>query len=66
MTKRVFKHADRLRAKYCAIIGSDEFTNNEVAIKNLSTGEQEKIQLNELSTWVEEKKKQQNENKKDE
>jgi histidyl-tRNA synthetase len=52
-SKWVFKHADRLGAKYCAIIGTEEFENEQVAIKNLQDGEQSKISINELSKWVE-------------
>jgi len=52
-TKWVFKHADRLGAKYCAIIGSQEFENGEVAIKDLSAGEQQTISVDSLSEWVE-------------
>jgi histidyl-tRNA synthetase len=51
-TKWVFKHADRLGAKYCAIVGSEEFQNGEVAIKDLSLGEQKTISLDELPSWV--------------
>mmetsp|Transcript_23906 Transcript_23906/g.56478 ORF Transcript_23906/g.56478 Transcript_23906/m.56478 type:complete len:551 (-) Transcript_23906:45-1697(-) len=52
-TKWVFKHADRLGAKYCAIIGSDEFANGEVSIKDLEGGEQETVAVKELTSWVE-------------
>ena len=55
-SKWVFKHADRLGAKYVAIIGSEEFENEQVAIKNLQDGEQSKISMNELSKWVEDTK----------
>ena len=55
-SKWVFKHADRLGAKYVAIIGSEEFENEQVAIKNLQDGEQSKISMNELSKWVEDSK----------
>jgi len=51
--KWVFKHADRLHAKYCAIIGSEEFTNGEVAMKNLNSGAQTKIPITDLASWVE-------------
>ena len=56
-TKWVFKHADRLGAKYCAIIGTEEFENKEVNIKNLEDGEQKKVSVTELSSWVEEQAK---------
>jgi histidyl-tRNA synthetase len=51
-TKWVFKHADRLGAKYCAIIGSEEFANGQVAIKDLRLGEQKTVALDDLPTWV--------------
>lgn len=52
-TKWVFKHADRLGAKYCAIIGSDEFANGKVAIKDLAAGEQETVSVKDLASWME-------------
>ena len=51
-TKWVFKHADRIGAKYCAIVGSKEFEKGEVAIKDLSVGEQENISVDRLADWV--------------
>ena len=53
-TKWVFKHADRLGAKHCAIIGTQEFESQEVNIKNLRDGEQTKVKVDALSTWVKE------------
>lgn len=60
-TKWVFKHADRLGAKYCAIIGSEEFANGEVAIKDLSVGEQQKVSIDDLSSWAISRMKMDNE-----
>ncbi|KAG7355747.1 hypothetical protein IV203_000433 [Nitzschia inconspicua] len=54
--KWAFKHADRLGAKFCAIIGSEEYANNEVAIKNLHLGEQTTVPIGNLSTWARESK----------
>ncbi|CAJ1892106.1 unnamed protein product [Cylindrotheca closterium] len=51
-TKWVMKHANRIGAKYCAIIGSQEFENGEVAIKNLEASEQESVKIAELEEWV--------------
>lgn len=51
-TKWVFKHADRLGAKYCAVIGSDEDANGVVAIKDLSAGEQQTVKLDKLAEWA--------------
>lgn len=53
-TKWVFKHADRLGARYCAVVGSEEYENGEVAIKDLTAGQQVTISVESLSTWVEE------------
>lgn len=51
-TKWVLKYADRIGAKYCAIIGSQELENGEVAIKNLDAGDQENVKIAELADWV--------------
>ncbi|WP_223591216.1 histidine--tRNA ligase [Neobacillus bataviensis] len=43
--KAQFKAADRLKAKYVAILGDDELKNNKINVKNMATGEQEEIAL---------------------
>jgi histidyl-tRNA synthetase len=53
-SKWVFKHASREAAKYCVIVGSDEFANGEVAVKDLALGEQRKVKIDELGEWVKE------------
>jgi histidyl-tRNA synthetase len=50
--KWVFKYADRIGAKYCAIVGEDEFENGEVSIKNLVEGSQSPIKVEELAGWA--------------
>merc|ERR1711865_1011889 len=50
--KWVFKHADRLNAKYCAIIGPDEYELQAVSMKNLQDGTQTQIPIAELATWM--------------
>jgi len=57
--KWVFKHADRLGAKYCLIVGADEYANGEVAVKDLEIGEQETVQIDSLKEWVESRRQQQ-------
>lgn len=52
--KWVFKHADRLNAKYCAIIGPDEYELQAVSMKNLQDGTQTQIPIAELATWMSE------------
>jgi histidyl-tRNA synthetase len=41
--KAQLKSADRLQAKYAAILGEDELKRNEIILKSLATGEQETI-----------------------
>lgn len=55
-TKWVFKHADRQGAKFCVVVGSDEFANGQVAIKNLALGSQELVGLDSLHKWVEQQR----------
>lgn len=48
--KAQFKAADRLKAKYVAVLGDDELKNNKINLKKMTTGEQTEM---ELSTFVE-------------
>ena len=34
------------------IVGSDEYENGAVAIKDLATGEQSTVKINELGDWT--------------
>ena len=52
--KAQFKSADRLEAKYVAVLGDDELTNNKINLKNMATGEQVEL---ELATFIDEFKK---------
>jgi len=47
--KSQFKKADRENAKFAVIIGEDELSENSCILKNLSTGDQKKIPLNNIS-----------------
>ena len=40
-----FKYADKLNIKYVIVIGEDEIKNNVVSLKNMVSGEQQKIDL---------------------
>ena len=51
--KWVFKHADRIGAQYCFIVGAEEIANGEVSVKDLSEGKQESVKIDELSQWAE-------------
>jgi histidyl-tRNA synthetase len=50
--KWVFKHADRLGARFCLIVGTQEYENGNVSIKDLVKGEQSSVKLAELAVWV--------------
>ncbi|MEH6956359.1 histidine--tRNA ligase [Neobacillus drentensis] len=43
--KAQFKAADRLKAKYVAVLGDEELKNNKINVKNMATGEQVEIDL---------------------
>ncbi|MDP4163918.1 MAG: histidine--tRNA ligase [Bacillota bacterium] len=43
--KAQFKSADRMNAKFVAILGDDELKNKIITLKNMSTGEQREIEL---------------------
>lgn len=43
--KTQFKAADRLQAKYVAVLGDDELKANKITVKTMATGEQTEIQL---------------------
>jgi histidyl-tRNA synthetase len=44
--KAQFKAADRLKAKYVAVLGEEELQNNKINLKNMATGEQTEVELN--------------------
>ena len=50
--KAQMKSADRLKARYVAILGEDELSKGEIAIKNLVTGEQKTVALEEVVRYV--------------
>ena len=45
--KAKFKYADRLQIPYVIIIGEDEIKNNTISLKNMQTGEQENLSIQE-------------------
>ncbi len=53
--KAQFKQADRLNAKYTAILNSEDLDNNEIKIKNNKTKEEEIISLDALIYYLDEK-----------
>ena len=48
--KAKFKYANRLNVPYVAIIGEEEEKNGTVSLKNMETGEQNEISIDELIT----------------
>ena len=46
--KAKFKYADRLQIPYVAVIGDDEIANGKIALKDMRTGEQESLNIQEV------------------
>lgn len=53
--KGQFKQADRLNAKYIAVLNSEDLDNNEIKIKNNKTKEEDVISLDALIYYLDEK-----------
>lgn len=52
--KAKFKYADRLQIPYVIVIGEDEIANEVVTLKNMETGEQKILKIDELLVKVKE------------
>lgn len=50
--KSQFKYADKINAKFVIAIGDDEISENKLTVKNMSTGEQEKIWSNDIAEYL--------------
>ncbi|MFD2116438.1 histidine--tRNA ligase [Paenibacillus yanchengensis] len=50
--KAQLKAADRLQAKFTAILGDDELERGEIIVKNMQTGEQAAVAWTELANWL--------------
>ncbi|MCS4485623.1 histidine--tRNA ligase [Staphylococcus americanisciuri] len=50
--KGQMKQADRLKAKYTIVIGDQELEQQQVAIKNMETGESETIKFDEIASYI--------------
>ena len=46
--KAKFKYADRLQIPYVAVIGDDEIASGKIALKDMRTGEQESLNIQEV------------------
>lgn len=50
--KAQFKFADKLNTKYVATIGDEEVEKNSVQLKNMETGEQKEVSIDELKEII--------------
>jgi histidyl-tRNA synthetase len=50
--KWVFKHADRIGARYCLIVAPSEYENGEVSVKDLESGDQSPVKIDALADWA--------------
>ena len=46
--QKQFKYADRIKAPYVLVVGDDERESKAYTLKNMSSGEQQKLPLNDL------------------
>ncbi|MDR3072859.1 MAG: histidine--tRNA ligase [Clostridiales Family XIII bacterium] len=53
--KNQFKHADRIGAKYAAVIGDEELTSETITLKDLITGEQTKTAMDGFAKYIQRK-----------
>src|SRR5574344_222104 len=51
-----FNYANKVGAKYVAVVGQDELNQNAVSLKNMITGEQKLVQIDNLSKYLLEQK----------
>lgn len=51
-TKKMFKYADDRKVLFTIIIGEEELTNQQVSIKNMTTGDQVSAPLNEILSYL--------------
>ncbi|MCR5506303.1 MAG: histidine--tRNA ligase [bacterium] len=53
--KKLMEYANKVGAKYVVIIGEDEVANNTVSVKNMITGEQQTVSINDALEIIKEK-----------
>ncbi|MCS6794431.1 MAG: histidine--tRNA ligase [Raineya sp.] len=49
-----FKYADKKQIPFVLVAGSEEMKNNEISVKNMQTGEQKRIKIENLQTFFQE------------
>lgn len=52
--KAQFKAADRIQAKYVAVLGEDELKANQINIKSMDSGEQQQVDLDSVIGYLKE------------
>lgn len=57
-TKGQFKQADRLGAKFVAVLGDDELEKQVINVKNMETGDQEEVGLSEFISYIKSKQEE--------
>ncbi|WP_409200260.1 histidine--tRNA ligase [Methanobrevibacter sp. DSM 116169] len=50
--KKLLNHANNLNVKYVVLVGEDELKNNQVTIKDMESGEQELVKLDEIIDYI--------------
>lgn len=50
--KAQMREANKMNSKFVLFVGGDEYKNEELVLKNLSTGEQRNIKINELASLI--------------
>ncbi len=53
--KAQFKYADKIHAKFVAVIGGNELLDGVMSVKNMSTGESEKVAFENATTYFQDK-----------
>ncbi len=53
--KAQFKYADKLGAKYVAVIGGNELVDGVMSVKNMQTGESEKVSFGDVEKYFKDK-----------
>jgi histidyl-tRNA synthetase len=56
--KAQMKYANKVNAKYITVIGDDEINNNKIKLKNMETGSEEEMQLDQLIQVMQNKRQE--------
>ncbi len=54
--KQKMSYADKLGVPFTAFLGEDEISEQKISVKDMETGEQRKMPLEEAASWMLEKK----------